>query len=123
MAAPLVSRVELFVSAKHLPQKDLLSASDPFVRLLVCGPDGAWHVIDQTEWINNNANPTFAKRFGMDFRSVNTGTQWADCGCDSGCGSWGAAARAGMAGSDATAGIADRSFPPACHTPCHRQPV
>lgn len=59
-------KVELFISCRKLKNMDVLSLTDPQVKLHV-EKNGKWVFFDQTEMISDNLNPDFAKSFIMDF--------------------------------------------------------
>jgi hypothetical protein len=63
----LSAKVELTLGAKELPSKDTFSKSDPMAVLLMHNGQG-WARIDRTEAIQNNENPTFEKRFMVDYQ-------------------------------------------------------
>jgi len=66
--AGISSKVELFISCKDLPSKDVLSKSDPFAVLSIKDvATGRLNELGRTETIKNNENPTFKKQFLMDY--------------------------------------------------------
>jgi Ca2+-dependent lipid-binding protein len=58
------SDIEMFVSAKKLPNKDTFSKSDPFCAMDLWDVKGnAWKRIGQSEVVQDNLSPTFDKEF------------------------------------------------------------
>lgn len=74
MAAPIVgipavsnaTKVNLFLSAFHLPNLDVTSKSDPQVTVTLSDARGT-RVIGQTEIVQDNLNPKFAKHITFDY--------------------------------------------------------
>uniref|UniRef100_A0A1I8GKN8 C2 domain-containing protein n=1 Tax=Macrostomum lignano TaxID=282301 RepID=A0A1I8GKN8_9PLAT len=67
MAAPqLTSRVEIIVSCKNLPDRDVMSKSDPMCVLFMKTPTST-HEFGRTECIQNTLNPQFNHKFQVDF--------------------------------------------------------
>jgi len=60
-------QVEFYISCKDLKNMDILSKSDPQVRLYVKNASNTWKLHSATEVIQNNLNPTFQRTFLMDF--------------------------------------------------------
>lgn len=67
IANDLQSQVELRVSCKRLPCKDLLSKSDPMIVLHMQNNARQYQRIGKTEWISNDQNPTFNTPFVMTY--------------------------------------------------------
>jgi len=60
-------QVEFYISCKNLKNMDILSKSDPQVRLYVKNASNTWALHGSTEMIKNDLNPTFRKTFVIDF--------------------------------------------------------
>jgi len=67
--APPVDReqVEFYLSCRSLKNLDILSKSDPQVRLYFKNKSNAWIYYGETEIIKDNLNPNFHKTFLVDF--------------------------------------------------------
>ncbi len=61
------STVELSVRCENLADKDLLSKSDPICVMFIQGPTKKWHELGRTEMIKDNLNPSWEKRFVVDY--------------------------------------------------------
>lgn len=63
------SKIELRIACRHLPNKDVLSKSDPQVVLFTASPlrGGQWQEYARTEVIKDNLNPSFAKGIDIDY--------------------------------------------------------
>mmetsp|Transcript_24516 Transcript_24516/g.21690 ORF Transcript_24516/g.21690 Transcript_24516/m.21690 type:complete len:80 (-) Transcript_24516:1436-1675(-) len=59
-------QVELFISCQNLKNMDILSLTDPQVKLFQ-EENGKSTFLDQTEIINDNLNPQFAKSFALSY--------------------------------------------------------
>jgi len=59
-------KVELFISGRKLKNMDILSKSDPQVRLFIQS-NGQWVLAGKTEMIKDNLNPNFTTTFTLDF--------------------------------------------------------
>lgn len=68
--------VDIYISANNLQRMDLLSKSDPFAKLYYMGPSTSgssnqpiistsFTCLGKTETIQNNSNPSFAKKFSL----------------------------------------------------------
>ncbi|CDW79754.1 UNKNOWN [Stylonychia lemnae] len=58
------AEVELYISAQHLKNLDLLSKSDPMCRILIrTDTKSAWSKLGETEVIKDNLNPVFKTNF------------------------------------------------------------
>lgn len=60
--------VDLTFSAQLTRIKDLFSLSDPFLRLLVEGPEGRWYELGRTESLLNTQDPVWTKPILVDWR-------------------------------------------------------
>uniref|UniRef100_F6YK89 Copine 3 n=1 Tax=Monodelphis domestica TaxID=13616 RepID=F6YK89_MONDO len=67
MAAQCVTKVELSISCNNLLDKDIGSKSDPLCVLLLNTNGQQWYEVDRTERIKNCLNPTFTKKFHIDY--------------------------------------------------------
>lgn len=64
----LSTRVEIFISARELQNKDAFSKSDPYCVVSLQAPGRTdYHDIDRTEVVQNNLNPNWKKSMTMDF--------------------------------------------------------
>ncbi|OMJ92385.1 hypothetical protein SteCoe_4827 [Stentor coeruleus] len=63
----LVTKVEIFVAARELINKDTFSKSDPFCCLDIQYGSGSYTEIGMTEVKKNNLNPTWKKTFQLDY--------------------------------------------------------
>uniref|UniRef100_A0A6I8N5K4 Copine-7 n=1 Tax=Ornithorhynchus anatinus TaxID=9258 RepID=A0A6I8N5K4_ORNAN len=63
---PVVSKVELRLSCRHLLDRDPLNKSDPSV-LLLLQSQRHWVEVDRTEVIKSNLHPVFSKVFTLDY--------------------------------------------------------
>uniref|UniRef100_A0A914USU4 Copine-3 n=1 Tax=Plectus sambesii TaxID=2011161 RepID=A0A914USU4_9BILA len=67
-SAKLVTRVELSIKCRDLPNMDLFSLTDPICILYIEDPIAKkWLEYGRTERIDNNLNPDFLKRFEIDY--------------------------------------------------------
>ncbi|ELR17203.1 copine VIII, putative [Acanthamoeba castellanii str. Neff] len=63
-----VSKVEIRISCRNLIRLDVLSESDPLVRVEQFDPTtGRWSEVGRTEWQQNQKNPNFARCVPMDY--------------------------------------------------------
>jgi hypothetical protein len=60
------AKVELFFSCRKLANMDVVTVTDPFLKLYE-NRGGIWFCLGQTEQIDNNLNPDFSKTFVVDF--------------------------------------------------------
>ncbi|KNC46943.1 copine III [Thecamonas trahens ATCC 50062] len=61
-----LSRVELHISCKNLPNMDTFSKSDPMA-VVYLASGGSWVEYDRTETINDNLSPAFVKAINVDY--------------------------------------------------------
>ena len=59
-------KIELFLSCRKLTDLDVISKSDPFIKVFLTYR-GATKTLGQTEILKNNLNPDFAKTFTLEF--------------------------------------------------------
>ena len=52
-----MGRIRIKFSGRHLPRKDILSKSDPFLCVLMASSEGNFQVMAKTNWIKNDQNP------------------------------------------------------------------
>jgi len=62
----VASKVEIYISCRNLPRKDLLSKSDPLVNVYL-KKDGKEQLIGKTEAIQDNDNPDFKTKIEIDY--------------------------------------------------------
>ena len=63
------TKVELFVCARDLTDKDTFSKSDPFLVLFMTSPNSlSYHEIGRTEVIRDNLNPNWKTTFTIDYQ-------------------------------------------------------
>ena len=60
-------KVELFIACRKLTNKDLMSKSDPFVKVSLATGNSSLSPIGQTETVKDNLNPNFAKSIMVEF--------------------------------------------------------
>jgi Ca2+-dependent lipid-binding protein len=64
----IMSQIEIYLSAKNLPNKDSFSKSDPFAVLLTKKtPADQFKEFDRSEVVKDNLSPEFSKRFLLDY--------------------------------------------------------
>eukprot|EP01017_Pseudomicrothorax_dubius_P007006 TRINITY_DN12114_c0_g1_i2.p1 TRINITY_DN12114_c0_g1~~TRINITY_DN12114_c0_g1_i2.p1 ORF type:complete len:513 (-),score=66.55 TRINITY_DN12114_c0_g1_i2:35-1573(-) len=59
-------KVQLFLSCRNLPNMDVLSKSDPQVKVYIADGKGRFFLLDQTEVVADNLNPEFKKIIILD---------------------------------------------------------
>ena len=61
-------QVELYFSCRKLVNLDMMSKSDPIIKVYESNPkNNSWYLKDQTEVIQDNLNPDFAKSIKVDY--------------------------------------------------------
>merc|ERR1711862_234646 len=60
------TKVELFFGCRKLADMDTITVSDPLIKFYEL-KGGVWICLGETEQIDNNLNPNFAKSFVVDF--------------------------------------------------------
>ncbi|KAF7659322.1 hypothetical protein LDENG_00299010 [Lucifuga dentata] len=66
-AAHFATKVELTISCENLMDMDVFSKSDPLCALYINTSGSQWYEFDRTEMILNCLNPTFSKKFVLDY--------------------------------------------------------
>ncbi|XP_041453938.1 copine-3-like isoform X2 [Lytechinus variegatus] len=64
---PLVTKVEIRLSCKHLKNKDVTSKSDPLAVVFQQDSRKQWVEVGRTERIKNNLNPVFTQGISIDY--------------------------------------------------------
>jgi len=60
-------KVELFISCRELKNLDILSLSDPQVKIFIVNSNKGEEFFGETEIVRDNLNPNFTKTFSMDY--------------------------------------------------------